>query len=249
MENYRDDSHVSHIVFNESNSGSAFHQWKKGIELAQGEWVWIAESDDLAEPEFLERMMVVTHNVPKCSLVTCVSRLVDENDHVIWMPSADGETKVYSGEEFIHQRLSSGNGIDNVSSCLIRRRNFYQEQSHLYDHMRLCGDWMFYILLAEQGDVVDLRMPLNHFRQHSTNTTMKGEHKGLTLLEGADVIERLIKCHGLRHYERAWGRLWAKYERRVEFSPEVKKAIRLRYRNYPLVRFFYIVYRIKLCLK
>ena len=47
MESYRGDPRVSHIVYNEANSGSTFRQWDKGIELAQGECVWVAESDQI----------------------------------------------------------------------------------------------------------------------------------------------------------------------------------------------------------
>ena len=49
LECYRNNPHVSHIVFNEQNSGSPFIQWMKGIELARGEYIWIAEADDLAD--------------------------------------------------------------------------------------------------------------------------------------------------------------------------------------------------------
>lgn len=249
IDNYHNHPKVTRVVYNDQNSGSAFHQWKKGMELAQGEWVWIAESDDWAEPEFLAHMIESTRGIANCSLVTCVSRIVDENGQLIWMPTIVGETTAYSGEEFIRQRLSAGNGIDNVSSCLIHRQSFHPEQSYLYDHMRLCGDWMFYVLLAEQGSVVAVQEPLNHFRQHSTNTTMKGEHQGLTFLEGADVLERLIYLHGLRRFGRAWGRLWAKYERRFDFTHEVNNAIRHRYRRYPSVRLWHNIYRIRLWLK
>src|SRR6187549_2432119 len=49
IEDYRAHPKVSHIVFNKENTGSTFIQWKKGIELAKGEWIWIAESDDWCE--------------------------------------------------------------------------------------------------------------------------------------------------------------------------------------------------------
>src|ERR1700686_241166 len=45
------------IDFNEKNSGSTFRQWNKGVRLAHGEYVWIAESDDYADPHLLERLV------------------------------------------------------------------------------------------------------------------------------------------------------------------------------------------------
>src|SRR5437899_5669846 len=42
--------------FNERNSGPPFKQWNKGVGLAQGKYVWIAESDDYADPTVLERL-------------------------------------------------------------------------------------------------------------------------------------------------------------------------------------------------
>src|SRR5215472_4105163 len=43
--------------FNEVNSGSTFKQWNKGVRLARGEYVWIAESDDYADKRFLEKLV------------------------------------------------------------------------------------------------------------------------------------------------------------------------------------------------
>ena len=57
LEKYKNNPHVSQIVVNEQNTGSPFKQWMKGILLAKGEWIWIAEADDLCEPTFLETCM------------------------------------------------------------------------------------------------------------------------------------------------------------------------------------------------
>ncbi|MDR1783951.1 MAG: glycosyltransferase, partial [Dysgonamonadaceae bacterium] len=53
IENYRDNPKVSQIIYNEQNSGSTFKQWIKGINAAKGEYIWLAESDDWAENDFL----------------------------------------------------------------------------------------------------------------------------------------------------------------------------------------------------
>lgn len=39
-------------MVNDYNSGSPFKQWQKGIELARGKYIWIAESDDYADFSF-----------------------------------------------------------------------------------------------------------------------------------------------------------------------------------------------------
>src|SRR5436190_2458977 len=38
------------ILLNDRNSGSPFHQWNKGVNEAKGDFIWIAESDDYADP-------------------------------------------------------------------------------------------------------------------------------------------------------------------------------------------------------
>src|SRR5208282_2627995 len=58
LSEYADDPRVR-IEFNEKNSGSTFKQWNKGVRLARGEYVWIAESDDYAGERFLERLVDV----------------------------------------------------------------------------------------------------------------------------------------------------------------------------------------------
>ena len=44
-------------VFNEANGGSVFRQWNRGLAMSTGKYVWIAESDDASEPEFLATMV------------------------------------------------------------------------------------------------------------------------------------------------------------------------------------------------
>ena len=53
IEKYKGNPHLSQVVANETNSGSSYKQWDKGIKLAKGELIWIAESDDCCKPFFL----------------------------------------------------------------------------------------------------------------------------------------------------------------------------------------------------
>ena len=45
------------LVANTTNSGSVFRQWRKGVERARGDFVWIAEADDDCEETFLQKVL------------------------------------------------------------------------------------------------------------------------------------------------------------------------------------------------
>lgn len=205
MEHYRNDPHVSHIVYGESNSGSAFRQWDKGIALAKGEWIWVAESDDYCEPFFLERLMGEVASVSDCVLAYSATYWVDQQGQKLWGTPHSDKVNIYSGHDFIRQKLAVCNSIANVSECIFRRDKFRPAESHRYEHMRLCGDWFVYILLAEQGKVIEVEEPLNYYRQHNGNISSDAEHCGLTFLEGADVLEYMIEHCGLKSGDYARG--------------------------------------------
>lgn len=251
MEQYRNNPHVSHIVYGESNSGSAFRQWDKGIALAKGEWIWVAESDDYSEPIFLERLMGEVASVSDCVLAYSATYWVDQQGQKLWDTPHSDKVNIYSGHDFIRQKLAVCNSIANVSECIFRRGKFRPAEGHRYEHMRLCGDWFVYILLAEQGKVIEVEEPLNYYRQHNSNISSDAEHCGLTFLEGANVLEYMIEHCGLKSgdYARGWGRLWSKYERKYDFSTETKKKVRQRMRQHLTIRLYHQLYHLKTCLR
>ena len=59
IEQFKEEKAVSHVILNTKNSGSTFKQWEKGLNLAKGEYIWIAESDDFADRQFLERAVEI----------------------------------------------------------------------------------------------------------------------------------------------------------------------------------------------
>ena len=248
MESYRGNPHVSHIVYNETNSGSAFRQWDKGIELAKGEWIWMAESDDYAEPNFLERLMKEASKVPDCALAYTSTWWVDRQGKKLWETPHSDSVNTFDGCNFIRKKLAVCNSIANVSECIFRRDKFLPSETYRYEHMRLCGDWFFYVLLAEQGGVVEVEEPLSYYRQHNSNISSDAEHRGLTFLEGPDILEYMIAHCGLKakDYARGWGKMWAQYERKYDFPPEVKKAVRKRLNRHHLILLYHWIYRIKL---
>ena len=250
MDGYRNHPKVTHVVYNSQNSGSAFRQWKKGIDLAVGKWLWIAESDDWAENTFLETMLQVVAQDPHCVLGSSTPGYVYPDGNT-WHKECDGNVCVYQGCEFVRQRLVLGNALSNVSALLIRRDTALQLDFSAAGNMRLCGDWLLYAMLCERGTVAEYNGVLSYFRQHSDNTSSEAERKGLSFIEGVEVLDYLTQTFKIpsKVYAREWGREWTKKERKHQYTRGLKKKIRHSMRNYPTVRLWHNIYRIRLWLK
>lgn len=180
IEEYRSKSQVSHIVYNETNSGSPFKQWAKGFELAQGEYIWIAESDDWAESNFLEVLVSFLERNDNISLTFSASTWVYPNhkENVLLYPC---DTEI-NGNDFIKSRMICGNSIHNASSVVFRKKCL-KSVSNSYTNFKGSGDYQFWVNLCETGNVFYVASLLNNFRKHPENTTQKCRINGLTFKE------------------------------------------------------------------
>src|SRR5262249_16874907 len=68
---------------NAANSGSVFAQWRRGLALAKGDLIWIAEADDLSAPQFLERLAPFFRD-PQLVLAFADSEAIDPDGKQIW---------------------------------------------------------------------------------------------------------------------------------------------------------------------
>src|SRR5690349_436939 len=76
LQSYASHPLVSHLVINEINTGNPFRQWEKGVQMASGVWLWIAESDDYSDFRFLETLTKAIDAHPTAGLVYCDSYIV-----------------------------------------------------------------------------------------------------------------------------------------------------------------------------
>lgn len=173
---YRDHPAVSRIVLNGRNGGSPFMQWEKGIRLARGKYIWIAESDDSALPDFLRRTVGELEAHPEAQLCITGSEIIDaegrvreQNGFDRWEP--DGTTRIFPSYEYLVQHMVNRNSVYNASMVLFRRKDCLKEIGSRYLRMRYCGDWFFWIEQIRKGPIVEIRERLNRFRQHTDNTT------------------------------------------------------------------------------
>ena len=193
IEAYRDNPHVSHIVYNETNSGSAFKQWHKGFELAKGKYVWIAESDDSCKETFLETLVDKSERHDTVLTFSKSLKCDEYGNSIPWnFQDVLAGSFVMEGKDFIKKHMCGKNVVANASSALILRQSA-MSLNRQYTKMRAEGDWLFWIELAERGRVYYVNEKLNYFRSHSLNTTKDSMRKGINHLEHLTVYNYLTR--------------------------------------------------------
>ena len=194
LEGYRKHPLVAHLVVNTQNTGSPFAQWFRGIGLAQGEYIWIAESDDLAEPTFLETTAALLDRYPQAAVCYTGSTQIDENgtplpyDMDKWKPWQRGRHAAFGGRDYIEHNFYWRNYIGNASAALFRKSCFERAGVEQCLAMRYSGDWLFWFRMALTGDVVEVYRKLNYFRQHTQKVTVKAENNGGGKLEDIEIV-------------------------------------------------------------
>jgi len=182
-------------IYNQSNSGSTFKQWNRGVRAARGEYIWIAESDDYADECLLAALAAQLDRHPRAGLAYCQSWQVDEQGQTIgsmerWTDGLDPQrwTRdfVNDGRDECARYLILKNTIPNASAVLFRRA-IYEQAGGADETMRYCGDWKTWARMLLIGDVVFVAQPLNYFRVHA-KTVRTRFNSDLTAIEEAYAV-------------------------------------------------------------
>ncbi|MEO8588909.1 MAG: glycosyltransferase [Flavobacteriales bacterium] len=204
LRTYAADPRVAHLVVNEHNSGSAFKQWRTGLSLARGQWIWIAESDDSCLPDLLERLLALNaREQDTLGLVYAQSAIIDEaGQHIgsmrehtaCFTPDPFTQDIVEEGRAFIARYLKVKNVIPNASAVLFRRSLI--ADAHVWtgtEDMKLGGDWLLWVRLLRQTRIGFVSAELNQFRDHAgvTRKHTTTERKQQRILEEAIVRSAL----------------------------------------------------------
>ena len=193
LSRYANDPRVR-IEFNDVNSGSTFKQWNKGVQMANGEYVWIAESDDYADEKLLETLVRALDRDEHIVFAYCRSWQVDA-DSVVG-GSGDRHLDILNGQLWAADFVMDGREhcrkyslrspvIGNASGAVFRR-SAYENVGGADESLRLCGDWKLWAALALTGRVAYVNARLNYFRYHSSTV------RSTTACDGRDVFEKLL---------------------------------------------------------
>ena len=181
---------------NRENTGIAFKQWNKGVALAKGEYVWIAEADDSADPELLEVLVAKLDAFPSAGMAYCQSFEIDEDGSFLrWLVECtnDLDTELWkndffaNGPDFCRNYLILRNVIPNASAVVFRR-SVYERVGGADETLRLSGDWKVWIDILSVSDIAHSASTLNRFRSHPGAVRYAPEGFLLRVREGYTVL-------------------------------------------------------------
>lgn len=179
------------LEFDETNSGSPFKQWNKGVRLARGKYVWIAESDDYADARLLERLVPALETDREVVFAYCRSRRIREDDRLegfadYYLDDWNGELWkadfCTSGSELCRNFFCGTNVVPNASAVVFRK-DVYQRVGGPDESLRLCGDWKLWVAMALGNKVVYVAEPLNYFRYHPKSVRRQTRNLALDVAE------------------------------------------------------------------
>jgi len=187
------------FVSSKKNSGKAIAQWKKGFELATGDYIWIAEADDLCSKNFLEETMKGFDD-PEVVLSYTESMIINGSGLILapnfrWSRDKEKtrhykESYIKDGFREIEEIMAIRCTIPNVSAVVFKIHPKipylkYLEEALAYSQV---GDWYFYSKVLNHGRISYNRKSLNKFRVHSDSKTAKAKNS-------KEHFEEIIKIH------------------------------------------------------
>jgi glycosyltransferase involved in cell wall biosynthesis len=171
------------LVANEKNSGSTFRQWMKGLDLARGELIWMAESDDSCAAQFLERLLPAFAD-PAVRLAYADSHVIDARGRIVGdytsgeylrSLSATKWTRSHrtTAEREISEALGVKNTILSASAVVFRKFELSPGLRAQLATMRIAGDWLFFVHAIAGGDVWFEADKLSQHRRHRQSVVGK----------------------------------------------------------------------------
>jgi glycosyltransferase involved in cell wall biosynthesis len=190
LASYRDNPKVK-IEFNAKNSGSVFKQWNKGVHMARGRYIWIAESDDYADPGFLARMVPILEKQTEVTFASCRSWRIGEDDQRLgfgdwYFDRLDAKhwtaDFVVDGLEECRRFFALSNPVPNASAVVFRRE-IYEKLGGADERFHVCGDYKVWVAMALEGKIAYVAEPLNYFRTHPENVRSRSQVGALDVAE------------------------------------------------------------------
>lgn len=199
------------LIVHQENQGQD-RTINEGMALARGEFIHIAESDDICDPALLERLARVLDENPKVGLSHARLRFIDSEGRVFsdWpnfrYPSPLRELlltdHIISGIEAYRLLMVYGNFLENCSGALFRRECYEQLGGRNPAYLQL-ADMDMWLRIAAKWDVGYVAEPMVGFRWHPRTTRAEQKAAPHIVAEWYAAADRALKYVSLSEVEEA----------------------------------------------
>jgi len=236
---FADDPRIR-AVFNDTNTGNAYVQANRGVDLARGEYVWVAQGDDHAHPDFLATLVPILEANPRVGIAYCQSLAVDEQGREIESlsratarldPTRWQADFINDGRDEIRRFLIHRNTIPTLSAVLFRK-SVLAAVGGFDESLRLSGDYLTWTRMLMRSDIGFNARPMNYFRYHGGSVRRRSSNEGLLIQGRYRVLQALREELGLSGAElesafdrvlKSWLKKMTRRENRI--SPQGGLAI------------------------
>ena len=168
------------LLLNDTNSGNVFSQWKKGFDLAAGTLIWICESDDYCERNFLEHIVPYFEDLSVNIAFGRVQYITRDGRIQSGLDSYREGAEAGIWEEEVrrpaHKWFCRGFGVNNVipnvGGSVWRGQALLDRVWSEAQTANVVGDWFLYCHLSGGGQIVYVPAAVSYFRQHDSNISV-----------------------------------------------------------------------------
>lgn len=255
IEKYQGHEKVAAIVYNEVNTGNTFKQWDKGISLAKGEYIWIAESDDWCENNLLETLVQALQENKDCVLAYCQSYCVAEEGKIKFQSNHTHLAEYVNGKEFIKKYILPRNPIFNAGMA-VWKKEIFSLMSKDFINYKLIGDYVFWIEICKFGYVFISGKLLNYFRTHEKSVSISGFKNGNSFIDHIPLYKKLLDQNliGSNDYSSALKKSYTQFKLVEKTLPEknaqlIKELFSKYSDSMTVLKMYFYAKRIKMRLK
>jgi glycosyltransferase involved in cell wall biosynthesis len=175
------DPRLKNVYINQQTSGSPFGNWSRFIPLIKEDFVWVAESDDYVNLDFLSLAIEEHNRYKNLGMVVGKSTVVDESggpmgearDYFVSQipPLVDNDySQVFDGKSVIKYELINRNPFPNMSAVLFSSKILHKCLATELPRFYFLRDWLLYQQVLSISDVAVMKKRVNFFRSHRAST-------------------------------------------------------------------------------
>lgn len=194
------------IIRNEENSRNVFKQWLRGIELSSGDLIWIAESDDDASLDFLEKIISCfekEHVMLAYGQMSYInsngSMNKDLSEYYSDLKGFDwSQSHIMSSYMAFNGPFAVKNLVPNASGAVFRKPLLTSHEKERLTSYSYAGDWYLYLIITRGGSIAFCKEAKSYFRKHEKSVSQKSLFTDVHIKEHNMIIQDIIDVYGIK---------------------------------------------------